>query len=522
MRRARKLCLYVYHDPISGKRYFHDPITNEVYWRPVEGSYLIDAKSNEQIIVGESDMFSSSEYFEIKKQKINYSRTTHRISTLPIILNSHDMNIQRTRHQRRSECLYGSFIDKNINDISGLPIYIPGKILEDQKPLDICKFCVENFNNRTRGGVFSKKPIPPEELFNFSTDKTEYPILVSTPQFLQKNVLKLHKYITGYCKQKPKYNPYIIVQYIHKEQRLIDEAYIMVLKLTRNNPDEAYKVRLWGIMLTLCTYFPPLPTYQPLIRHILSTNAMAAAKNGIPHIAKVAYIRFIARCDSCEVLPLKSEQWTNLIPTHTTQFDFVFGAPLLELLYRQRQISPKATIPIFMHKICQEILNAGGKKMENVFCLPGNKSVIDMVVQYCDEGKVQLDKVDLIDLTSVLKRWLGDLPDSLIPISLYWDLEISLKRNSLMAFIDKLPKVNHDTLGYLIGFLQEFVEVEKDTKVGVKQLSLVFGINVVRTVNTSDQYGMKQVAEVGSRVVTYLLENWDTSFIYPLPKNFLE
>ena len=291
------------------------------------------------------------------------------------------------------------------------------------------------------------------------------------------------------------------------------------MKFIKNNPSEQDTQKVWDIILTICTFFPPSPDYQPFIRHIVATEALGT-KPTINNIAKIAYIRLAARCDCGEIFPQQPKNWTNLIPTHVVQDSFVFGAPLLELIYAQRRSSPKCTIPLFMHHFCNALFTAGAHKVEGTFRLPGNKIQIDLMIDAIHNGKNVFRNAELNDLASLFKRWLADLPAPIVPMSMYNQLVDALDNNTIMDFIQTLPKVNHDTLGYLIGFLQEFIKAAEVTKMGIVPVSMIFGADVVRIVS-NDQMVLKNMTNNGKKFMEYLLQNWDVSFIYPLPLDFI-
>ena len=75
-------------------------------------------------------------------------------------------------------------------------------------------------------------------------------------------------------------------------------------------------------------------------------------------------------------------------------------------------------------------------------------------------------------------------------------------------------------IGYLIGFLQEFIKAAEVTKMGIVPVSMIFGADVVRIVS-NDQMVLKNMTNNGKKFMEYLLQNWDVSFIYPLPLDFI-
>ena len=508
---------YRYFDKKSNRFYYHNPIINKRVWILPENIIVKDPKTKEILNNIEKNNNIIEEIF-------NNKVPPRKNSTLPIQKPSDYMTLPRKLNRgTRKSTLLTSFNSININDNNlsplTIPIYLPSSIIEDQKPFDTRTFCTTKFNIRTKGSFFNKKEIPPEELLLFDTDTSILPILKSTPTNLTKICINLFNLILDYCKQLPKAQPSELIETLMKEKNLIDEIFIILIKLIHNNPNFDHVKRIWELILSVSTFFPTSIDIQKIIKHNLAVNALGTNQI-ISTIAKICYIRFFARCDCGEIFPKQKPIWTNLIPTHPYQDFFIFGAPLLELIYAQRRSAPKCTIPLFMHRFCYALFKAGAKENEGTFRLPGNKIQIDLLVEKIHNGQEDYEHTDLRDLASVFKRWLADLPEPIIPMALYNDLVNSLKNKTLMEFIKILPKVNHDTLGYLIGFLQEFVKAESITKMGIIPVSMIFGANVVRIVS-NDPKKMKEMTDHGKSFMEFLLINWDVSFIYPLPTEFL-
>jgi len=74
---------------------------------------------------------------------------------------------------------------------------------------------------------------------------------------------------------------------------------------------------------------------------------------------------------------------------------------------------------------------------------------------------------------------------------------------------------------YLIGFLQQLVKSESVTLMGPKNLAIVFGPNIVQTQETNEA-GIKLFADIAIELITTLIQQWDTSPMYPLNPAFLK
>ncbi|EAY03281.1 RhoGAP domain containing protein [Trichomonas vaginalis G3] len=522
MRRARPLRFYLYTEKGTDIKYFHCPITNEVVWRPPQDAEIFDPITCKKI------------YFDVTQitipEKISKppvvtdfefipSNSANRKSSLPNLIQNFNIDIQKTRKSTlvRLGCPNNPGNASSSSD--SLPFYFPSSIKKDLLSIDIRKFATENFNTRFRGGFFSKKEIAPDELLVYDMDTSILPILKATPQLLQNKCVEMFNFIVNYCKQLPKFLPSHFVQQLFSELTLVDETYVYLLKLLRNNPNTDHIPKIWELILVISTFFPPSASIQPVVKHIIAENAMGT-KAGINTIAKIAYIRLTARIESQEIFPMQPVHWIDLIPTHVSQDNFIFGAPLLELVFSQRRSSPKCTIPLFMHRYIHEMWKAGIQKMEGVFRFPGNKVQMDLMVEEINTGRDSYKDAEIMDMASVFKRWLAEIPDPIVPMAKYNKLKEAIKNKKIIEFVETLPKVNHDTLGYLTGFLKEFVKFESETKMGILQCGMLFGANVVRC-SANDVNELKLCATLGKDFMCELIEKWDTSFIYPLPVEFI-
>ena len=456
MRKTKPQRFYVYKEKKTGKQYFHNPITNNVTYFPPEGSIFIDSSTLQEISIDyqaiknqnnsnhieelekPNDMLSNASSYQ-KRKRSRIDRRAHSSNSINRVLS------------RKSSILYSLASSNSIaaskiaNSNLGLPIYLPQEITKDSENFDVRSFAQTYLNQRTCGSFFNKKEIPPDELLLYDIDLSVLRLLKKTPNSLKKKCDDIFNLVLDYCKQSPRAQPYVFVDMLFKDKILIDETYIILMKFIKNNPSEQDTQKVWDIILTICTFFPPSPDYQPFIRHIVATEALGT-KPTINNIAKIAYIRLAARCDCGEIFPQQPKNWTNLIPTHVVQDSFVFGAPLLELIYAQRRSSPKCTIPLFMHHFCNALFTAGAHKVEGTFRLPGNKIQIDLMIDAIHNGKNVFRNAELNDLASLFKRWLADLPAPIVPMSMYNQLVDALDNNTIMDFIETLPKVNHDRL----------------------------------------------------------------------------
>lgn len=145
-----------------------------------------------------------------------------------------------------------------------------------------------------------------------------------------------------------------------------------------------------------------------------------------------------------------------------------------------------------------DYLHGHATKYEDLFSVRGNSDIMRFIRAYLDDGK-DLNIIEGVVTTStggsdgtelalhlsrvayavadVLLSFLGSLADPVIPFALY---EKSLKvedRDSAISILDKLPRVNTNSLLYIVSFLKDFTNQHPNRLVS---LLLVFSTLILR------------------------------------------
>jgi len=82
----------------------------------------------------------------------------------------------------------------------------------------------------------------------------------------------------------------------------------------------------------------------------------------------------------------------------------------------------------------------------------------------------------------VLKVWLRDLSEPLIPAHLYDTcLKASESQEKSAKLIRDLPKAQFDTLNFLFIFLADLAQYQSTTSMGAENLAIVFAPNLLRS-----------------------------------------
>jgi len=394
--------------------------------------------------------------------------------------------------------------------------YLPANIQEEIHQFKIKEFAQSHFKKRRRGHIFRRTSVSIDSMVTFETEAISSPLLSSLPSQCEKAATKCFKFILDYMGvtgSKPSTLAAInIVRSVTLMPELRDEIYFQLIKQTQNVPNKEWAVRGWELFLIMASLFPSTRNSEKWIKSHIAHN-MQVPDREISNIARFTYIRFSSRC--AKGVPLEADDRYILeIPSHPKTASALFGVSLYEIMWGQRRTFPKCPIPYFLVQMTRTLISKGATKHEGIFRLPGNMRRVDEMVIAANNGDDVLGDAPLDDIASLMKRWFRDFADPIVPYSLIDNLMDASASNRFVEFAAGLPSINSLTLAYLIGFLQEMSKYESETRMGVSNLAMVFGPNVVQT---QDDRVSKAIIDVGKSFLTELINKWDVSLLYPLP-----
>lgn len=353
----------------------------------------------------------------------------------------------------------------------------------------------------------------------FDDAPSHIPLLKTVDHKAAKAAAKLFAYVLAFGRSTNDKPVSYYVDVINTNLDLVDEAYMQVIRQTRQNPSPECCLRMWQLLLVLTTLFLASPVMQPVVRQTLATVSFAEQK-GIAQIAQLAYLRFHARCQVGAHMRSAAVTFIDAIPGHCEECHFTFGASLCELLWRQRKTHPRLKIPVFLHQICSGLKARGAFDNSGAFKAVGNQRIVDRVCLDIDHGRNALEDADLTTLAAVFKRWLGMLPAPLVPVEFYPKLSDQGEPRNAVQIADALPRMYQDSLAYVVGFLREFVNAEARTGTAISALSMMFGVCVVRPANMNPEK-MKELYNRSGNFIAGLIHAWDVSDVYPMEEELV-
>ena len=372
-------------------------------------------------------------------------------------------------------------------------------------------------------GFFSRREVPVGELISFSNKPLKEPLLSCLPNNCKKLAVTSFDYIlqfTGVAKSRaPAAAAQKLVSLISMNPQIRDESYFQLIKQTTNCPDDATLKLGWELFLIIATIFPSSRDSENyILAHMAKT--VKERKDEIGEIAHFTYIRFEGRCCLGTEFSVNLTQ-INKIPSEM-QGQRHFGCTLPEIMWGQNKQYPNLPIPYVLHIMITEIISKNGYETEGLFRLPGNlKRVKEVAAEQANDSLDCIKQLTVHDIASLLKQWFRDLPNPVVPYSLTDELRKADEDNTILEFVEKLQDTHKYTLMYLIGFLKECSTHSDLTLMYDKNLAIVFGPNIVQ-VNSNEPGRIQLFSKIANDFVLFLIQNWDTSKIYPLDPSYLQ
>ncbi|XP_029562029.1 rho GTPase-activating protein 22 isoform X2 [Salmo trutta] len=159
----------------------------------------------------------------------------------------------------------------------------------------------------------------------------------------------------------------------------------------------------------------------------------------------------------------------------TVQYEKKFGQRLAPLLVEQ----------------CVDFIRERGLDEEGLFRMPGQANLVKDLQEAFDCGDKPLfdSNTDVHTVASLLKLYLRELPEPVVPFSKYEDFlscaqllakDVEEGVQELGKQVSNLPPANYNLLKYICMFLDEVQSHANKNKMSVQNLATVFGPNILR------------------------------------------
>ncbi|KAG8454370.1 hypothetical protein GDO86_000843 [Hymenochirus boettgeri] len=167
----------------------------------------------------------------------------------------------------------------------------------------------------------------------------------------------------------------------------------------------------------------------------------------------------------------------------------IFGQKLEETVRFEKRYGTHLA-PMLVEQ-CVDFIRQQGLTEEGLFRLPGQANLVKELQEAFDCGEKPIfdSNTDVHTVASLLKLYLRELPEPVVPYAKYEDFlscakQLSKEEESgveeLVKQVKILPTVNYNLLKYICRFLDEVQSYSGVNKMSVQNLATVFGPNILR------------------------------------------
>eukprot|EP01126_Amoeba_proteus_P001377 TRINITY_DN10394_c1_g1_i2.p1 TRINITY_DN10394_c1_g1~~TRINITY_DN10394_c1_g1_i2.p1 ORF type:complete len:232 (-),score=60.85 TRINITY_DN10394_c1_g1_i2:195-890(-) len=164
----------------------------------------------------------------------------------------------------------------------------------------------------------------------------------------------------------------------------------------------------------------------------------------------------------------------------------VFGSTLGEIMDVQKEINCHADLPLVLTVLAKAVLDLQGHQTEGIFRVPGDTAMVTSLKIQIENGDYSCEGLDDPHIPgSLLKLWMRELAEPIIPCDLYDDAIEAAKNDDEMAavaLVSKMPSINQKVTFFVVEYLRKVAQPENvpKTKMSINNLAMVFAPNFLR------------------------------------------
>lgn len=406
----------------------------------------------------------------------------------------------------------------NVDDISGsegskmIAPEMEDQLKQNQQALDrrtseegMPKDPAELVIPRKRFGIFTISPV---SLMKWTKGTLKHP-LSDIGKELDKDALRCFAAIQRYMKDKPasqegkgdQADIRLVADRGMCVVGLRTELYLQVMKQLTDNPSRQSYLKGWEILCIITNCFAPPVPLALIVQRFLEKEAfpqekvtelltdfkwkelkgkeLEDAKLGLMAKYALQKFRHTMRTPKGRVPSVEEIEHFCEAP-----FKFnVFGEALENIVLNSENVDEASRLPKVLSFLAEAVLLLGGHASEGIFRVPGDLDGIISLKMRIERGDYNLEGVhDAAVAASLLKMWVRELEEPLIPNRFYSRcLEIH-EVQAAMDVVDELPQLNRSCIKYLAKYLQVVGDPvnQPKTKMSVSNLAIVFAPNLLR------------------------------------------
>ncbi|XP_061315232.1 rho GTPase-activating protein 22 isoform X1 [Pezoporus flaviventris] len=201
----------------------------------------------------------------------------------------------------------------------------------------------------------------------------------------------------------------------------------------------------------------------------------------------------------------------------------IFGQRLEDTVQYERKYGQRLA-PLLVEQ-CVDFIRERGLTEEGLFRMPGQANLVKDLQDSFDCGEKPLfdSNTDVHTVASLLKLYLRELPEPVIPFAKYEDFlscgQLLSKdegegTQELVKQVKNLPQANYNLLKYICKFLDEVQAHSSINKMSVQNLATVFGPNILRP-KMEDPVTMMEGTSLVQHLMTVLISEQGRIFAVP-------
>ncbi|KAK3842836.1 MAG: hypothetical protein J3R72DRAFT_367515 [Linnemannia gamsii] len=363
---------------------------------------------------------------------------------------------------------------------TGIYPSLPAELQSSISQFRIAGFAQKYFSTHKKG-LFRRR-VPMERMLLHQKSPLSQPLMVLNKRGVQKDALRCFKIIQKLMGER-KGNGYVGPTGIelgetcgldHGELR--DEIYVQLCKQLTENPSS---IKGWHLFTILLITFAPSKNLHDYLASFLNQHATTSL-HPIPVMAQHCHdlLRRISKRGSraklLTLVEIARAQEAAFRPS-------VFEATLERLMGRQMAAGGEWAawrVPRLMVFLKECVIELGGLKTEGIFRISGDLGAVAEL-----RARIELGNYDISGITdphvpcSLLRLWIRDLPEPVIPYDLYQQcIQGAQDKDAVAKVITSLPLWHKEMIIYLISFLKSFniSTVKEATKMSLSNLAMVF------------------------------------------------
>ncbi|KAG0378983.1 hypothetical protein BGX24_002136 [Mortierella sp. AD032] len=380
---------------------------------------------------------------------------------------------------------------------------LPAELQSSISQFRIAGFAQKYFSTHKKG-LFRRK-VPMERMLLHQKSPLSQPLMVLNKRGVQKDALRCFKIIQKLMGER-KGNGYVgptgielgetcvdlsiqseddiklVLELIKKgldHGELRDEIYVQLCKQLTENPSREGSIKGWHLFTILLITFAPSKNLHDYLASFLNQHATTSL-HPIPVMAQHCHdlLRRISKRGSraklLTLVEIARAQEAAFRPS-------VFEATLERLMGRQMAAGGEWAawrVPRLMVFLKECVIELGGLKTEGIFRISGDLGAVAEL-----RARIELGNYDISGITdphvpcSLLRLWIRDLPEPVIPYDLYQQcIQGAQDKDAVAKVITSLPLWHKEMIIYLISFLKSFniSTVKEATKMSLSNLAMVF------------------------------------------------